>query len=33
VTLGAMTIGRASCEPGGKWSEHVGKVTEADSKA
>jgi hypothetical protein len=24
VTLGGMTIGRASYEPGWKWSEHVG---------
>ena len=25
VTLGGMTIGRATYEPGWKWSEHVGK--------
>ena len=25
VTLGPMTIGRATYEPGWKWSEHVGK--------
>lgn len=25
VHLGGMTIGRASYEPGWKWSEHVGK--------
>jgi hypothetical protein len=24
VTLGGMTVGRASYEPGWKWSEHVG---------
>ncbi|HJS81148.1 MAG TPA: cupin domain-containing protein [Vitreimonas sp.] len=29
VTLGGMTIGRASYEPGWKWSEHVGKATGA----
>jgi quercetin dioxygenase-like cupin family protein len=26
VKLGGMTIGRASYEPGWKWSEHVGKA-------
>jgi quercetin dioxygenase-like cupin family protein len=26
VHLGGMTIGRASYEPGWKWSEHVGKA-------
>jgi hypothetical protein len=26
VTLGGMTIGRATYEPGWKWSEHVGMV-------
>ncbi len=26
VKLGAMTIGRATYEPGWKWSEHVGKT-------
>jgi hypothetical protein len=25
VALGGMTLGRASYEPGWKWSEHVGK--------
>ncbi len=25
VTLGGMTIGRATYEPGWKWSEHVGQ--------
>jgi hypothetical protein len=29
VTIGGMTIGRASYEPGWKWSEHVGKATGA----
>lgn len=29
VNLGGMTIGRASYEPGWKWSEHVGKQTGA----
>src|SRR3974377_814746 len=29
VHLGGMTIGRASYEPGWKWSEHVGKATGA----
>lgn len=27
VRVGAMTIGRASYEPGWKWSEHVGRAT------
>jgi quercetin dioxygenase-like cupin family protein len=27
VELGGMTIGRASYEPGWRWSEHVGKAT------
>ena len=31
VSLGGMTIGRASYEPGWKWSEHVGKATGAKS--
>ena len=31
VELGGMTIGRASYEPGWKWSEHVGKATGAKS--
>lgn len=31
VTLGAMTIGRASYEPGWKWSVHVGAATGAKS--
>jgi hypothetical protein len=26
VTLGGMTIGRATYQPGWKWSEHVGKA-------
>jgi len=25
VTIGGMTIGRATYQPGWKWSEHVGK--------
>ena len=29
VSLGGMTIGRASYEPGWKWSEHVGPLTGA----
>lgn len=29
VKVGAMTIGRASYEPGWKWSEHVGPATGA----
>ena len=31
VKIGAMTIGRASYEPGWKWSQHVGLVTGATS--
>ena len=31
VRLGGMTIGRATYEPGWKWSEHVGKATGAKS--
>jgi len=31
VTLGGMTIGRATYEPGWKWSEHVGRATGATS--
>jgi quercetin dioxygenase-like cupin family protein len=31
VRLGAMTIGRATYEPGWKWSEHVGPQTGAKS--
>lgn len=27
IHLGNMTIGRATYEPGWKWSEHVGKAT------
>jgi hypothetical protein len=27
LNIGGMTIGRASYEPGWKWSEHVGKQT------
>ncbi len=27
VRVGGMTIGRASYEPGWKWSEHVGRAT------
>ena len=27
VTIGPMTIGRATYEPGWKWSEHLGKLT------
>ena len=30
VTLGGMTIGRATYEPGWKWSEHVGKHAGAE---
>lgn len=33
VQVGGMTIGRASYEPGWKWSEHVGKATGAHSCA
>ena len=29
VTIGGMTIGRATYEPGWKWSEHVGPLTGA----
>ena len=29
VKIGAMTIGRASYEPGWKWSVHVGAATGA----
>ena len=29
VHLGGMTIGRATYQPGWKWSEHVGKATGA----
>jgi len=31
VQLGGMTIGRATYEPGWKWSVHVGKATGATS--
>jgi quercetin dioxygenase-like cupin family protein len=31
VRVGEMTIGRASYEPGWKWSEHVGRATGAKS--
>ena len=31
VTLGGMTIGRASYQPGWKWSVHVGAATGAKS--
>ena len=31
VKIGSMTIGRASYEPGWKWSEHVGPTTGAAS--
>ena len=31
VTLGGMTIGRASYEPGWKWSKHVGAAMGAKS--
>ena len=31
VKIGSMTIGRASSEPGWKWSEHVGPTTGAAS--
>ena len=31
VTVGGMTIGRASYEPGWKWSLHVGAATGAKS--
>ena len=29
VTVGGMTIGRATYQPGWKWSEHVGRATGA----
>jgi len=31
VRLGGMTIGRATYEPGWKWSEHVGRAAGAKS--
>jgi quercetin dioxygenase-like cupin family protein len=31
VQIGGMTIGRATYEPGWKWSEHVGKAQGATS--
>jgi quercetin dioxygenase-like cupin family protein len=31
IHIGGMTIGRASYEPGWKWSEHVGKAASAKS--
>ena len=31
VNIGGMTIGRATYEPGWKWSEHVGKAMGATS--
>lgn len=31
VRIGSMTIGRASYQPGWKWSEHVGKASGAKS--
>src|SRR6266550_5294826 len=33
VRLGGMTIGRATYEPGWKWSEHVGRAAGAKSYA
>jgi quercetin dioxygenase-like cupin family protein len=33
VRVGGMTIGRATYEPGWKWSEHVGKAAGAKSCA
>ena len=33
VRLGGMTIGRATYEPGWKWSEHVGRAVGAKSCA
>ena len=33
VHLGGMTIGRATYEPGWRWSEHVGKQTGKDAAA
>jgi quercetin dioxygenase-like cupin family protein len=31
IRLGGMTIGRATYEPGWKWSEHVGPTARTDS--
>jgi quercetin dioxygenase-like cupin family protein len=31
VEVGGVTIGRATYEPGWKWSEHVGPTAETDS--
>ncbi|HUO36028.1 MAG TPA: cupin domain-containing protein [Candidatus Acidoferrum sp.] len=31
IRIGGMTIGRATYEPGWKWSEHVGRATGAKS--
>ena len=31
VNVGGMTIGRATCQPGWKWSVHVGAATGAKS--
>ena len=31
VRIGGMTIGRATYEPGWKWSEHVGRAAWPDS--
>lgn len=31
IRIGGMTIGRATYQPGWKWSEHVGKVSGAKS--
>jgi quercetin dioxygenase-like cupin family protein len=31
VHLGGMTIGRATYQPGWKWSEHIGRATGAKS--
>src|SRR6202158_4725189 len=33
VRVGGMTIGRATYEPGWKWSEHVGRASETKSCA
>ena len=33
IKIGGMTIGRATYEPGWKWSVHVGKMTGARSCA
>jgi quercetin dioxygenase-like cupin family protein len=33
IRIGGMTIGRATYEPGWKWSEHVGKASGATSCA